>query len=350
MAPIKYDDKEKSWIATYAARHPETRRPHNLRRKAKSKAEAKRIEAELIRKLHNKFHEDVVPLWKVLVEEFIEYSKSKDLEDGTVNNRKLCLNSHTVPLWGNRTIDKITGVDIRNLIRQNLSKRSQSQQKNVLKYIRLAFEYAVESNYLPRNPTPKLEFKIGDKVKKFLSESQVRTLLETAKSLHHSWYPIWVFALYTGMRNGELRGLKWIDVNVEMSQIYVRRSMSQKYNKLKSTKSSHERIIDIAPALMEVITELNKTRGSEEFVLPRIKEWTKGEQARVLRTFLVGLGLPEIRFHDLRATWATLLLGKGVPPTVVMALGGWRDLKTMRIYVRMAGIDTSGVLNQLKLH
>lgn len=64
----------------------------------------------------------------------------------------------------------------------------------------------------------------------------------------------------------------------------------------------------------------------------------KGEQARELRKFLSFIGLPEIRFHDLRATWATLLLSKGVPTIQVMALGGWKEIKTLNHYVRLAGV------------
>ena len=41
------------------------------------------------------------------------------------------------------------------------------------------------------------------------------------------------------------------------------------------------------------------------------------------------LGLPDIRFHDLRATWATIMLSKGVEPIKVMSMGGWKDIKTM---------------------
>jgi len=66
--------------------------------------------------------------------------------------------------------------------------------------------------------------------------------------------------------------------------------------------------------------------------------------------FLLGLGLPAIRFHDLRATWATLLLCKGVEPIKVMKAGGWRDIKTLMIYVRKAGVDIRGMSDCLDLH
>jgi len=86
------------------------------------------------------------------------------------------------------------------------------------------------------------------------------------------------------------------------------------------------------------------------FVLPRLKKWEKGEQARELRMFLIGIGLEPVRFHDLRASWATILLSKGVEPIKVMKMGGWKDMKTMMIYVRKAGVDIKGATDCLDFH
>lgn len=75
------------------------------------------------------------------------------------------------------------------------------------------------------------------------------------------------------------------------------------------------------------------------------RDWRSGTEE--------SLGLPEIRFHDLRASWATMLLAKGVAPSKVMAMGGWKDMDTMLIYMRKAGIDIKGstqVLDGMQTH
>lgn len=80
---------------------------------------------------------------------------------------------------------------------------------------------------------------------------------------------------------------------------------------------------------------------------------TVQKQARDLRLFLKSIGLPEVRFHDLRASWATMLLAKGVPPSQVMAMGDWKDMDTMMIYMRKAGINiknSTSVLDGLETH
>ena len=85
--------------------------------------------------------------------------------------------------------------------------------------------------------------------------------------------------------------------------------------------------------------------------MPRIYAWDKGQQAERLRLFLSGLwDLPSIRFHDLRATWATILLSQGIAPIRVMMMGGWKNLKTMQYYVRKVGVDLTGMIDNLNLH
>src|SRR5262249_10473088 len=149
-------------------------------------------------------------------------------------------------------------------------------------------------------------FRVGDKLKAVLTETQTRQLLTKARELDWQWYPHWAMALYTGMRNGELYALTWDKVNLDDRLIKVDTSWNNK-DGFKSTKSGDDRIVEIAPSLLQVLRQLKLLQTDTTFVLPRIDKWDKGEQARELRMFLAGIGLPAVRFHDLRATWATLL-------------------------------------------
>jgi hypothetical protein len=84
-----------------------------------------------------------------------------------------------------------------------------------------------------------------------------------------------------------------------------------------------------------------------EFLLPRSWEWDKGWQAVVLRGFCQANKLPSVKFHTLRACFATQLISSGVPSTVVMKIAGWKDMKTMQRYIRLAGIDEGGATETL---
>jgi integrase len=88
-------------------------------------------------------------------------------------------------------------------------------------------------------------------------------------------------------------------------------------------------------------------KGPDDYVLPHFSDWKSGYQASILRGFCEANGLPSVRFHTLRACFATQLIATGVPATVVMKIAGWKDMKTMQRYVRLAGIDEAGATEGL---
>lgn len=238
------------------------------------------------------------------------------------------------------------------MLNKNFSENAESHKKFFVKCVRSVFEFALNQGHVSRNPTPLLKFKVNDKIRSVLDENQIVILLKRAQEVDWEWYPHYAVAVYTGMRNGEIYALSWDKVDLEKRLIRVDLSWSDKGG-FKSTKSGDDRILEIPMPLMPVLQELKLQSAGNEFILPRILCWDKGDQARYLRLFLQSIGLPQMRFHDLRASWATLLLGKGVPPSKVMAQGGWKDMDTMMIYMRKAGIDIKGstsVLDGMQTH
>src|SRR5690606_33423153 len=85
------------------------------------------------------------------------------------------------------------------------------------------------------------------------------------------------------------------------------------------------------------------------YVLPRLYRWDQGSQALVLRTFCLEHGLPSVRFHTLRACFGTQLLRQGVSAAIVMKIAGWKDLKTMQRYIRLAGVEVAGATDKLSV-
>ncbi len=332
---------------SYSERHPVTRVPCNRRRKSiKSMAEAKRVYAELVVKVNELLKREIIPNWSQFLGSYLlRIDQEGELTKGTVYKRDKVLKRHTLPLWSDKLIDEITPQDIRDLINNDLGDKSESHKKFVLKGVRNVFQDAVDQRFIASNPTPAIKFKINDKIKTCLNEKQIMMLLQKADELGWFWYPHYAVALFTGMRSGEMFALTWDKVNFESRQILVDCAWSSK-DGFKSTKSGNDRIVEIPKPLLPILREL-KIKAENEFVLPRSTKWEQGEQARDLRLFLKSIGLPEVRFHDLRASWATWLLSKGVAPSRVMAMGGWVDMKTMMIYMRKAGIDIKGATSCL---
>ncbi len=339
-----------TYEAFYCKRHPITRVPHSRRRtKIKTQAEARRIEKQLVIQVEELIRKKIIPTWARACDDYIKSMYDNGLSRNTIETYDTCLKAHTIEAWGSRLVDTITGQEVRELILTKLAHRSPSHQKNMLKYIRAVFNYSVECGTITRNPTPTMKFRIGDKIKSVLTENEVRILLNKAHEVNSEWYYHWVLAIYTGMRNGELYALRWNNVNFDNRQILVNCAWNNK-DGFKDTKSGDDRMLEIAPNLLSILKELKLKTFDSIYVLPRIDKWDAGEQARELRLFLECLGLPRIRFHDLRATWATIMLSKAVEPIKVMKMGGWKDIKTMGIYVRKAGVDIKGITNVLDLH
>ncbi len=129
----------------------------------------------------------------------------------------------------------------------------------------------------------------------------------------------------------------------------INKSYNKKTRSIGPTKSRCWREIPISSDLELLLKELKLKSDGNKFVLPRLGYWKTGAQAKVIRQFALGLGLPEINLHTTRACFATQLIKDGVAPAVVMKIGGWKDLKTMQHYIRLAGIEIEGTTDKLKI-
>lgn len=343
---IKFIEAKKTYEVSYSRRHPVTKQTKGIKRVGiKTMEEAKRTYNELIILMEKKINRSMYPLWPEMVDRFLEAFRNRGIANNTVLNYQSCLYAHTYGQWKKKAINEITTSDVRKLILEDLAHLSEGSRKSMLKYVRAVFTYALDSGIVMRDPCPKLKFKKNLKIKSVLKENEISLLLQKAKEADHPWFPIWALACYTGLRNGELYALKWDRVDFDKRLMIISLSWNAD-NGFKETKSGDDRIVEIAESLLPLLKELYETRTTE-FVLPRLELWDHGDQARVLKEFLHKCDLPQIRFHDLRASWATVMLSKGVEPIKVMSMGGWRDLKTMQIYIRKSGINIQGITNAL---
>jgi integrase len=167
--------------------------------------------------------------------------------------------------------------------------------------------------------------------------------------MQHPWYHHWAMALLTGMRSGELYALLWTDIDWENNALTVSKSYNNRFDVIKSTKAGYWRTVPISGELRSLLAEIKLQAGNRDGVLLRHTLWKKGMQAGELRKFCLGLGLPSVRFHALRACFATQLIRNGVPPIQIQKICGWKDLKTMQRYIRMAGIEVTGATEALKV-
>lgn len=330
-------------------------RKSGLKNIESARREEKKMLLECKRRLTVKEVQD--ELWKNVInawEEDVSLSKVAQghYAQSTIIDYGAMLRNYTKE-WLNRPASSITRGDGRKVLEEVLQEGKTKTFTRKLKFvINHVFNWGIENRVI-RNAlvSPVTGIKIDCKVEKvpeILTLTEIRTLLFEAKSRKHPWYSTWAMALLTGMRAGELYSLEWNDIDFENNIIRVSKSYDKRTDTFKSTKAGYWRSVPISTELNDVLVQLKAETGNTQWVLPRHNAWKGWWQSKVLKTFLKEIGLPLVKFHTLRACFATQLLGDGVEMAKVMKIGGWCDVKTMQIYMRLAGIDEKGATENLR--
>ncbi len=198
-----------------------------------------------------------------------------------------------------------------------------------------------------------------------LSEDEARAFLETAKASDDRFEPLYVLAITTGLRRGELLGLRWDDVDLERGKLRVGRALVREGGQhiVGETKTRRgRRQVNLTPRTVNTLKAHRKRQLEERMRLSGLYKdhgliFATGigtpvnPENLVNRSFkplLKRASLPEIRFHDLRHTCATLLLGRGVHPKIVQELLGHATiamtLDTYSHYIPSMGDQASGAM------
>ena len=125
-----------------------------------------------------------------------------------------------------------------------------------------------------------------------------------------------MLAIMSGARQGELIGLKWSDLDWENNQIHIQRTFNHYRMQLPKTKTS-DRKIDLGPAMMNTLKRWrlqSRYSGDDDFIFPNLAGKPMCQSHMLSRHFFPALkraGLPKIRFHDLRQTYASLKIEQG---------------------------------------
>ena len=165
---------------------------------------------------------------------------------------------------------------------------------------------------------------------KFLDEKESAAMLRAAEGT--SLYMALMLALGTGMRRGEMLGLRWSDVDLDSAALTVNQTLQEAYGKIifKEPKTTRSRRRITLPGVVVSALRVHRAEQAKktlarkpnwtdsEFVLaaPRGGPWRPSNFDTIWRRFKTKQGLV-IRFHDLRHTHATQLLKAGVHPKVV---------------------------------
>jgi len=329
----------------------------------KSEVEAQRIEAKFQKELQRKITEAELQrnisghTWSGILEDWYFTQKSVRVPFGSISQYVLDDYYRSMKKWMTM-FDRTSCADIKPLDLMQLFNSmaeqgvSHAHRKKIRTTLKSVFDHGIQAGLINmiRNPVHDVVLKKSEEKKpEILTIGEIRKLTAISFSVNHEWRHVWALALLTGMRNGELFALQWSDVDWDNKLITVARSFNCRKKEISSTKAGYWRDVPMSQDCIRLLQELRMTTGNQTYILPRLNRWDHGVQAAVLRNFCMENGLPSVRFHTLRACFGTQLLRQGVPSVVVMKIAGWKDLKTMQRYIRLAGVEVAGATDKLSV-
>lgn len=261
------------------------------------------------------------------------------------------LRVHLVPFFGDRPVARIDTADIEAFIASRRGRCAPKSIRNYLGTLHSVFEF-VKVRPNPVTDAHKPEADGADPDIRFLTEEEVEALVSAVPDGHlgPTDRALYLTAVMTGLRQGELFGLRWRDIDWQAMRVRVRRSYARKragrpaqFGKPKSKRSSRS-----IPMHDRVGTELehhyqgSAYRGDDDLVFCHPHTGRPLDSSNVLdrlRDALDAAGVRRIRFHDLRHTFGTRMAAAGVPMRTLQEWMGHRDLKTTMIYADYAPSD-----------
>lgn len=342
-----------------------------------SEREAIAAEKKLMRELTEELskEESAGVKWREVIERWVrqqELYPTKKLAPTTIQDYEAVLRNYT-KTWLDRPASDLNRGDGREALRTAEDAGRTARFLRGFKYtINMVYSWGIEERLIigvHHSPVFGLEVEPEREEKKpeILTVTEIQVMLRKAREQNHPWYPMWVGAVFTGCRSGELHQLKKSDLEVISGEkaleedkkpfdkrryglLRIKRSWNTRFKEVGPTKAGYWRTVPVSSEFYWFLVQELKMEEKKEddFLFPRAWEWNKGQQAKILRGFCQANRLPSVKFHTLRACFATQLIATGIPATVVMKICGWRDLKTMQRYIRFAGIDEGGATESLR--
>jgi len=279
------------------------------------------------------------------LEKWLEYVVKLTLEPNTYQQYRSVVRYHLVPALGQIKLQKLTTAMIQALYAQKQQEGKSSRTIAIIhSVLSSALENAISWDLVTRNVAKSAKHPTVEHYEaQTLTMEQALKLLEVARGTQMD--AMLLFALTTGMRRGEILSLRWEDIDFERSVVFVHRTVNRIVGQgfvegEPKTKAGRRRILlpDVAIEALKshkVAQEQARIKAGEKWVERGIVfSNTKGGflstnlVRRRFRELLKNAGLPGMRFHDLRHSAATILLGAKVQLKVVSERLGHASIAT----------------------
>lgn len=265
----------------------------------------------------------------------------------TVERHEINIRVHIIPTLGRLKLKALTPANVRGLHCEKLDEGlSSATVRKIHSTLHKALAQAVADGLLPRNAADVKAPRPAPKEMRPLSEDEARRLLDAASASSANpngeadpFEALYVLAITTGLRRGELLALRWEDADLERGTLRVGRSLTREKGRylMGDTKTKKgRRRVNLTPRTVTALKAHRKRQLEERVRYAGLHEdrglifatqtgaivSPENLVKRSFKPLLKRAGLPEIRFHDLRHTCATTLLGRSVHSKLVQELPG----------------------------
>ena len=266
------------------------------------------------------------------------------IKENTIKGYRSQIDHQIKPFIGHKQLASLTTADIQKFYNKIKKEGrvhphpihghvlSDSMVRKIHMMLHEAMEVAVRERYIVRNPTDNTTIpKKTTAEKQVLDDSQLNRFLEAIQGEPY-WHDFFYVEVMTGLRRGEICGIKWSDIDFNEGTLCIKRSVSTKEGggvSIGETKTDAGVRTIIMPPSVATLLWKKRSDAINEWVFPHYTNPSDplhpSSAYKKLKTLLKRLELPLLRFHDLRHTFATQATDGGVDPKTLAGILGHTD-------------------------
>lgn len=273
--------------------------------------------------------------------EWLEDYVKPNLKPNTYKDYNYRVQNEILPYLGKKRLTSLTKADVQRWVNKLRNRPSQKRGHegendlsaktviNIHSVLSSMLDYAVKLDKIPFNPATNIVLpKVKRPEKQVLPMAEIPRFLRAIEGDSYE-YPLKI-VLWTGMRQSELLGLTWEDVDLEKKQIHVRRQLqrlrnNREYAMLDTTKNGKQRMFGMPDFVCDWFREIQAQQQEDEknsyglWDNPENLVFTDSLGNHLIhdtmrahfKAIVKDLGYPELRLHDLRHTFASIMLSQG---------------------------------------
>ncbi len=345
-------NKSDSWYVSFSYRDERgvSRRFRHSAGRGVSRTEAER----LARTLYRKYQHNPIAFLAMLerrkpaaskgkpfaqvADEYVEQRVLLHLKHTTIRSHRQIIRVHLKPWFKNTDLTTIGNAEVDAYMsakrhgakgRKGLSAKSVNNHLSVLSSL---FAFAIERGWITENPAKGKRLKVESSGFNWINEAETPDFLASVQATDPDYHLLFLTALRTGMRQGELLALRWQQVTLDAEHPIIEVRYSHSHGKTTSTKGNRPRRVPIHPELRRALASARGEPAELVFTARDGRRLTGNMIKNPMRRAAKAIGRPELRFHDLRHSFASQLTHKGVSLQVVQGLLGHSDVTTTAKY------------------